>query len=231
MQKGMVRKLDLEKALSKIVPHPAPKAYLEQYTTPPKIAAEVLYTATYVYGDIIGKTIIELGCGAGRLAIGAVLLGAEEAVGIDIDPLSTRIAAKNAEKMGIKEKTNWIAADINMIRGSFDTVLQNPPFGVQRRNADRDFIKKSLEVGHRIYSFHKSGSQNRAFIKRFIEKCGGRVTSIIQMQIAISKLFEFHTKRKHNVEVDLYRIEGNPYAPIKKKERIVRCTRRSPRRH
>jgi putative methylase len=231
MQKGMVRKLDLERALSKITPHPAPKAYLEQYATPPKIAAEALYIATYVYNDIIGKTIIELGCGVGRLAIGAILLGAEKVVGIDIDPISIRIAARNAEKMQTKEKTSWIAADINVIHGSFSTVLQNPPFGVQRRNADRNFIRKSLELGHRIYSFHKGGSQNRAFMKRFIEKCGGRVTSIIQMQMTIPRLFEFHTKRKHNIEVDLYRIEGNPCAPIKKKERIVRCARRSLRRH
>ena len=42
MQKRLVRKLDLEKALSKIDHHPTPEAYLEQYTIPSDVAAEIL---------------------------------------------------------------------------------------------------------------------------------------------------------------------------------------------
>ena len=34
VQKRLVRKRDLEKALSEIETNPFPKAYLEQYTTP-----------------------------------------------------------------------------------------------------------------------------------------------------------------------------------------------------
>ena len=155
MQRRLVRKLDLEKAVFEIRPHPAPKAYLEQYTIPPEVAAEILYIAAYIYDDIIGKTVIDLGCGTGRLAIGAALLGAKEAIGVDIDKSSVKLAQKNAEKLGVEEKTLWIIADIDAIRGSFNTVLQNPPFGVQRRRADRKFIKKSLELGDKIYSLHK----------------------------------------------------------------------------
>jgi putative methylase len=73
-QKRLVRKRDLERALSQIETHPTPKAYLEQYTTPSNVAAETLYLAAYVHDDIIDKTVIELGCGTGRLAIGAALL-------------------------------------------------------------------------------------------------------------------------------------------------------------
>ena len=208
MQKGLVRKLDLEKALLEIAPHPTPKACLEQYTIPPEVAAEILYTATYIYDDVNDKTIIDLGCGTGRLAIGAALLGAKEAFGVDLDRAATKMALINAEKMGVKEKTSWVVADIDAMCGSFDTVLQNPPFGIQKRKADRKFIKKSLELGHRIYSLHKSGKQNRGFIKRFIEKRGGRVTGIFPMQTTIPKLFEFHTRRRHNVGVDLYQVEG-----------------------
>jgi len=208
MQKRLVRKLDLEKAISRIKPHLDPKAYLEQYTIPADVAAEILFTAAYIYDDIIAKTVVDLGCGTGRLAIGATLLGAREAFGIDVDKAAVKMAQRNAEELNAREITHWIAGDINSIQGSFDTILQNPPFGVQRRRADRKFIEKSLELGRRIYSLHKAGEGNRAFIKRFIEKHGGKVMSIFTLKMQIPRLFEFHTKKTHAVQVDLYRIEG-----------------------
>lgn len=212
MRKRLVRKLDLELALGEISPHPSPKAYLEQYTISPKVAAEILYLAAYSYDDIIGKKIVDLGCGTGRLAIGAVLLGAKEATGVDIDRTAVKMAQKNARKLGVREKTNWVAADIDALEGAFDTALQNPPFGVQKRTADRQFVEKALKLGRRIYSLHKSGKSNQEFIKRFIEQCGGQVTGIFPLEMGIPKLFEFHTKRRHMVRVDLYRIEGKVYA-------------------
>lgn len=229
MQKRLVRKLDLEKAISEIHPHPMPKAYLEQYTIPSDVAAEILYIAAYIHDDIINKTVVDLGCGTGRLAIGAALLGAREATGVDIDRAAVTVAHKNAEKMGVREKTHWIVADIDAVQGFFHGVLQNPPFGVQRREADRKFIKKSIELGHRIYSLHRSGKRNQEFIKRlkgrgtrfiptqptpflkrFIEKHGGRIKAIYAMLMTIPHMFDFHRKRKHRFVVDLYVIEGKP---------------------
>jgi len=207
-QKRMVRKRDLERALSEIEANPLPKAYLEQYTTPSNVAAETLYLAAYICDDIIGKTVMELGCGTGRLAIGAALLGAKDVFGVDVDGAAVRVAQQNAEIMGVKEKTHWIVGDIDVIEGTFDTILQNPPFGVQRRRADRQFITKSLELSNKIYSFHKSGKSNREFIKRFIEEHGGKITNIFPMSMEIPKMFEFHTKKKQSIQVDLYRIEG-----------------------
>jgi putative methylase len=206
--KRLVRKRDLERALSQIEAHPLPNAYLEQYTTPSNVAAETLYLAAYVYDDVIDKTVVDLGCGTGRLAIGAALLGAKEVFGVDVDGVAVRAAQKNAEIMGVKEKTHWVIADIDVVKGSFDTVLQNPPFGVQRRRADRRFITKSLELSSTIYSFHKGGEGNREFIKRFIEEHGGKVTTIFPLKMEIPRMFNFHTKKKKITQVDLYRIEG-----------------------
>jgi putative methylase len=213
-QKRLVRKRDLERALSQIEAHQTPKAYLEQYTTPSNVAAETLYLAAYVHDDIIDKTVIELGCGTGRLAIGAALLGAKEVIGVDLEGASVSVAQKNAEKMGVKEKTQWITADIDVVKGAFDTVLQNPPFGVQRRRADRRFITKSLELGSTIYSFHKAGESNREFIKRFIEEHGGKISTIFPLEMEIPRMFKFHTKKKKITQVDLYRIEGKIYDRI-----------------
>lgn len=227
MQKRLVRKLHLEKAISEVKPHPTPRAYLEQYTIPPETAAEILYIAAYTYHDIVDKTIVDLGCGTGRLAIGAVLVGAKEAFGVDIDRVAIRAAHNNAKKMGAREKTHWILADIDVVRGAFDTVLQNPPFGVQRRGADRRFLEKSLELGCRVYSLHKSVKGNQEFIKRlsgrgtrfipvppspflkrFIEKHGGEIRAVYAMLTTIPHMFDFHRKRKHRFVVDLYVIES-----------------------
>jgi putative methylase len=207
-QKRLVRRLDLNRLLQSVAGHPSPKAFLEQYTIPADVASEILSLAAYTYDDIIGKTVADLGCGTGRLALGAAFLGAKEIVGIDIDKVAVSVAKKKAEKMSFKRKTNWVVGDIEILHSNFDTVLQNPPFGVQKRKADRKFLGKALELAPKIYSLHKSGEGSRAFIKRFIESHGGKVTGIFLMKLNIPKLFKFHRERMHEVEVDLYRIEA-----------------------
>jgi putative methylase len=226
MQKRLVRKLDLEIALEKIEPHPYPKAHLEQYTITPEVAAEILYIAAYTNNDITDKTILDLGCGTGRLAIGAILLGAKEAVGIDIDKSAVKAAYNGAKKLGVKERTHWVVADIAALCGTFDTVLQNPPFGVQKRKADRRFLEKALEVGKHIYSLHKSNKEKleavkdlrkrdsysasaapSPFLEKFIAEHGGKVTAVYSMLMTIPRIFRFHTKRRHKFLVDLYVIE------------------------
>jgi len=207
-QKRLVRRIDLERFLQRIPPHPSPKASLEQYTIPVDVAAETLFLAAYVHDDIVGKTIADLGCGTGRLVLGAVFLGAADAVGVDIDKAAIKTAKENSDRLNMKEKTSWILGDIDALCGSFHTVVQNPPFGVQRRGADRRFVSKALELSRIVYSLHKSGASNRAFIKKFIERHRGKVTSIFQMKLDIQRQFRFHAERKHTVKVDLYRMEA-----------------------
>lgn len=44
-----------------------------------------------------GMEVLDMGCGSGILSIAAILLGANHAVGVDIDENATRIAIENAE--------------------------------------------------------------------------------------------------------------------------------------
>ena len=227
MRKRLIRKLDLETLLSQIEPHPSPKPSLEQYTIPANAAATVLYIAAYTYNDIVGKTVLDLGCGTGRLALGAAFLGAEQVVGVDIDKTAVKVAFENSEKTGLKNRVQWIVADIGAIHGKFDTVIQNPPFGVQKRKADRKFLKKALQVGKSIYSLHKSSNRDDAitkklkasrtntvlvfssnFIKRFVERHNGKIKAVYPMLMMIPHMFNFHTKRRHEFVVDLYVING-----------------------
>jgi len=226
MQRRLVRKLELEILLSQIKPHPSPKPNLEQYTIPADVAATMLYIAAYSYGDIVGKTVLDLGCGTGRLALGAAFLGAEQVVGVDVDRDAVKVAFENSVKTNLKEKVQWVTSDIDAIHGNFDAVLQNPPFGVQKRKADRRFLEKALESGKVVYSLHKCPERDNtlikklkasktnivpvapsSFLKNFIEERGGKIEAVYAMVMTVPHMFSFHTKRKHEFVADLYVME------------------------
>src|SRR4030067_3511430 len=124
-QKRLIRKLDLELFLSRIKPHSDPKADLEQYTISESVAATMLYLAAYTYDDIIGKRVLDLGCGTGRLSLASAFLGAESVVGIDINKTAIKIAHENSVRTGFNGLTQWIQGDIATVIGEFDTVVQN----------------------------------------------------------------------------------------------------------
>jgi len=227
-QKRLIRKLDLELFLSQIQPHPHPQAHLEQYTVSEAVAATMLYLAAYTHDDVIGKTVLDLGCGTGRLALAASFLGAQLVVGVDIDKAAVRIASDNAEQAGLKANVQWVVGDIGAVAGRFDTVLQNPPFGVQKRAADRKFLEKALGIGRMVYSLHKhprtdkqlikrlkanAGSLMRVspspFIQKFAEDHGGSVEAVYALLMTIPRMFDFHTKSRHDFVVDLYLIKRN----------------------
>ncbi len=225
-QARIVRKLDLERFLTTIPVNPSPQASLEQYTISEHVAADILYLAAYANGDIVGKTILDLGCGTGRLALGAAFLGAKTVIGVDVDKQAVDIAAQNARSSGFNTCTSWVNGDIDAIVGRFDTVVQNPPFGVQKRGADRKFLSKALEVGTLVYSLHnhpetdelllRKLKKNRStilqvepspFIKRYVEEHGAAILGIYALSMPIPRLFEFHTKAKYDIIIDLYVIK------------------------
>lgn len=221
-QKRLIRKLDLELFLSQVAVNPSPKVSLEQYTISESIAATMLYLAAYTNNDIMGKKVLDLGCGTGRLALGAAFLGAEQVVGVDVDKLALEVAVENTRKKGLTENVEWVNGDIASVGGKFDTVLQNPPFGVQTRNADRAFLVKALEVGRAIYSLHNHPEVDKRligmlkvgkglvevapspFLKHFIEEHSGAVKAVYALLMTIPKMFDFHTKERHDFVVDLY---------------------------
>ena len=225
-QKRIIRKLDLELLLSKIAPQPTPQVGFEQYTISESVASTMLYIAAYTNNDIAGKTVLDLGCGTGRLAIGASYLGAKTVIGIDVDKLAIKTALKNSLETGSSENVQWVNGDINSIIGNFDTVLQNPPFGVQKREADRAFLVKALEVGNSIYSLHNHPETDKRLIKqlkssggflqvapspfleRFVSQHNGVVKAVYAMLMTIPRMFDFHTQLKHDFVVDLYFIKN-----------------------
>ena len=199
----ILRKRDLVRALERVRPHPHPKVFLEQYTIPAELAADILFTAAYTYDDIRGRDVVDLGCGTGRLGIGALLLGADRVIGVDIDGEAVAVARANGESLGVSG-AEWVLGDVNVLRGCFHTTVMNPPFGTRVRHGDRRFLEKALEISEVIYSIHKSST--RDYLLRFLKAHGARVDALFQARIAIPWMFEFHRRKRRWVEVDVYRI-------------------------
>lgn len=73
-----------------------------------------------------GYSILDIGTGSGILSIAAVLLGAKEATGVDLDPVAVEVANENIEINGLSDKINILHGDLlTLIEGQFDMVVAN----------------------------------------------------------------------------------------------------------
>ncbi len=135
------------------------------------------------------------------------------------------MASANSKKTDLANGVHWVLGDISAVVGRFDTVLQNPPFGVQTRGADRAFLVKALEVGNSIYSLHNHPEvdvrlikqfkasqgflqvQASPFLERFICQYGGSIQGVYGLLMTIPRMFDFHTKLRHDFVIDLYVIK------------------------
>jgi len=199
-----MRKKHLAILLSRLEGFPEPKPELEQYRTPGNVAAELLWLA-YSAGDIAGKVIADLGTGTGVLAIGAKLLGAEKVYAVEVDEKALEVARKNAERVGVE--VEFINSDVSEFRERVDTVVMNPPFGSQRKGADRPFLLKAFEVADVVYSVHLGKPEVRRFIDSFSRDNGFCTTHIATIPFELPAQFDFHSRRLARIPVDLYRLE------------------------
>jgi len=87
-----------------------------------------------------GQNIADIGCGSGILALSALALGASHAVGVDIDPVATDVAADNASKNAayshaLELMTGDVISDTGLYervraQGPFDSVFANIVAGI-----------------------------------------------------------------------------------------------------
>jgi putative methylase len=197
-----IRKHDLAINLQTVRSHPIPKVALEQYSVPADLAAEILFRACYEFGDIEGKTVMDLGAGTGRFALGASMLGAEYAVGTELDRLALEVGASSCKRLGLK--VDWVLADIETLRGPVDTVIMNPPFGTRSPHADIRFLQTALRIGKVVYSIHKTST--RQHLERWFGEHNSKANVILMADMEIPHQFAFHKKRRRYVQVDVFRI-------------------------
>jgi putative methylase len=193
-----MKKNELERRLQRVAPHARPQARLEQYSTPAAVAADMLFTA-YAFGDIAGRKVADLGCGTGILSIGAALLGASKVIGIEVDPQAAADARRNAKEAEVEIEVR--EADVRDVRMKADTVIMNPPFGAQLRNADRPFLEAAVRIAPKVYSLHNARTVE--FLTSMLRALDREVYFQKRYKFEIPHMFEFHEKRKKEVEVAL----------------------------
>lgn len=198
-----LKKKELEIILQGIPSPPLPSPRLEQYTTPAAIAADILYIA-HGFGDIEGKKVIDLGCGTGIFALGAAILGAEKVTGLDIDAISVKIAKKKADELGLNN-VSFLSRDVKNFDGNFDTVLQNPPFGAQKKGADIPFLMKAIEIAPVTFTIHNTVTSD--FVRKKVIDSGNVITFEKNYKFEIKYMFRFHRKERVKIEVTMFRIE------------------------
>lgn len=195
----------LEMALERLEGFPAPSPALEQYRTPAVLAARLLHHA-WSRGDIEGKEILDLGCGTGVLACGAMLLSARRAVGVDLDPAALATAEENARRLDVA--VTFLQADVTDLprigeAGPYDTVVMNPPFGAQKAHADRPFIDAALALAPVVYGIFNAGS--RQFLASYVS---GRaeITDGVEARFPLRRTFRFHQDDVREISVEIARM-------------------------
>lgn len=78
-------------------------------------------------GDVKGKRVLDLGCGAGPVAITAAKLGASEVMGVDVMEEAPKLAMDNAKLNGVEDKVTFMQSNLyEKIEGEkFDVIVDD----------------------------------------------------------------------------------------------------------
>jgi putative methylase len=208
-----VRRAELVRLLERVPPFPDPRADLEQVATPAEAAAALLEAAER-WDGLAGRSVLDLGCGTGRLAIGAAALGAAPVVGVDADRSAVEVARSAASSAGLA--VVFEVGEVTATRAPSELVVMNPPFGAQRRHADRPFWAAAFALARRsVYAFSLHAS--RTFIARQTVARQAHVLEVQPVRWVLGRTFPHHRRSGVDLDVDLWAIrtaegEGGPGA-------------------
>ena len=96
---------------------------------------------------------------------------------------------------------DFLRQDVTEFGEKVDTVVMNPPFGSQKRNADRPFLDVAMTVADVVYSIHMSDTVD--FLAKYVSDRGFYVDFQKRYKFEIPHMFSFHTKAKKCFDVSL----------------------------
>lgn len=73
-----------------------------------------------------GKNFLDVGCGSGILAVAGLLLGCDEAFGVDIDEMAVKTAKENAALNDVSDRFTVVCGDLtDKVSGKYDIIAAN----------------------------------------------------------------------------------------------------------
>ncbi|MFX0075529.1 MAG: METTL5 family protein [Candidatus Hermodarchaeota archaeon] len=210
-----IKKKDLVSLIQQTKGFLKPKIELEQYCIDSLSAVDIAYFAGVENNDIKNKLVIDLGAGTGRLSIACAYLGVSYVISVDIDMSALRILKANVHMLDLDHIILPVCSDVNYFDISREvlhkdlqiTTIENPPFGVQSRTADRYFLQKAFSFSDVVYSIHLANEKVHSFLSRFIKKFNWKIDYVFPFQLKLDRVYEFHTKKTKLVDVDIYRFK------------------------
>lgn len=210
----VMRRRELVKVLAKVPSFERPREELEQYATDVDLVADISWMS-YMRGELVDAHVLDLGCGTGRFAVAAALLGAKQVLCIDVDPQALRTAKEAIEELGLNN-VDAVAMDVEylgLVKGRFHVAFQNPPFGIRsRRGLDIAFLKVALENSRIVYSIHKLETMDYVIGAIRSWGCLGEVVG--EAAISIPYTYPHHSRAMHKVPVFVVRAWGCSAHPL-----------------
>ncbi len=190
-----------------------PKINFEQYTIDATSAADVVYFAGVENDDIKDKIIVDFGSGTGRLSIASAFLNPKLVLSCDIDLDAIKVLRKNAKNLNLHSLIHPICVDIRKLAiyitdfiGNVPiTTIMNPPFGVQKEKADREFLTNAFKISDIVYSIHLAGEKIYNFIRKFIRKYNWDIDYMFPYYLELEKSYPFHFMKTKKVYVNIFR--------------------------
>ncbi len=200
-----------------------PKIELEQYCIDATSTIDIIFFAGFEYNDITNRFVVDLGSGTGRLSIASAYLNANAILSVDIDFDALRSLQRNIKSLGLENIIFPLCADVGhfemfkklLMRDVRITTIMNPPFGVQKRKADRSFLEKAFSFSDVVYSIHLAGEKVFNFISKFCEKSNWRIDNYFPYNMTLERSFKFHTKKTKLIEVNVFRFVKNKINNLK----------------
>jgi ribosomal protein L11 methyltransferase len=115
--------------------------------------------------ELAGATVLDVGCGSGILALVALLLGAERAVAIDIDPDVVEIVLENAGRNGLSDRIEAAHRTIDDVAATFPIVLANIEARVLMPMAEQ--LGAALEPGGKLILSGILAAEHDAIVARY----------------------------------------------------------------
>ena len=211
----MYKRQDLISLLQQTEGFSNPNIKLEQYCIDAESAVDIVFFAGVEFNDIKNRLILDLGAGTGRLSIASAYLQANYVLSVDIDFCALKVLKRNINKYGLESVISPICSDINYLElfrnvnpeDFHITTIMNPPFGVQKKTADRFFLAKAFNISHVVYSIHLANPNVHQFILTYIKKYNWEIDYVFPYQLNLDKTYEFHKQKTKSINVNIYRFK------------------------